>query len=397
MNNFTPRAQQVLALARREADRFNHNYVGTEHMLLGLIRLGQGVAVNALVGLGQKLETLRAEVEKMVGSGPDSKMSGNIPYTPRVKKVLALAGKSAMAMGHHFVGTEHILLGLLWEGDGVAARVLRTAGLDMEPLRERILFELSPSGDPALHRGRQGLPNPQPYSMPSVPDWISPTSAGVKGPENPPHPAIAAYLARDETLLWSGSPKKKFRFERKHWPVFFLVLPFLAFLLLPIMGAFHSDSSASVPAKAPSAQTQPTAGASSSPAAPAHKQTAAERIFETVFFLCFFGGITGWIAFCFASALGLNVPLSGETVYGVTNQRIVVVAGKREKTIRSVHLGTATDLRMKEWPDGLGSISFGPEPVWPYASPLRNSNTVLENIAEPRKVFQLIIQARKRA
>ena len=95
MNNFTPRAQQVLALARKEADRFNHNYVGTEHLLLGLIKLGQGVAVNVLQKMGLDLETVRMEVEKQVGSGPETKMVGNIPYTPRVKKVLALAGKEA--------------------------------------------------------------------------------------------------------------------------------------------------------------------------------------------------------------------------------------------------------------------------------------------------------------
>ena len=82
MNNFTPRAQQVLALARKEADRFNHNFVGTEHLLLGLIKLGQGVAVNVLQKLGLDLETVRLEVEKQVGTGPDQKMMGNIPYTP---------------------------------------------------------------------------------------------------------------------------------------------------------------------------------------------------------------------------------------------------------------------------------------------------------------------------
>src|SRR6184192_3606522 len=95
MNNFTPRAQQVLALARKEADRFNHNYVGTEHLLLGLIKLGQGVAVNVLQKMGLDLETVRMEVEKQVGSGPETKIVGNVPYTPRVKKVLALAGKEA--------------------------------------------------------------------------------------------------------------------------------------------------------------------------------------------------------------------------------------------------------------------------------------------------------------
>ena len=145
MNNFTPRAQQVLALARKEADRFNHNYVGTEHLLLGLIKLGQGVAVNVLQKMGLDLETVRMEVEKQVGSGPETKMVGNIPYTPRVKKVLALAGKEAKALQHSYVGTEHILLGLLREGEGVAARVLKSLEVDIERTRNEILKELDPN------------------------------------------------------------------------------------------------------------------------------------------------------------------------------------------------------------------------------------------------------------
>ncbi|HXT38828.1 MAG TPA: ATP-dependent Clp protease ATP-binding subunit, partial [Candidatus Angelobacter sp.] len=145
MNNFTPRAQQVLALARKEADRFNHNFVGTEHLLLGLIKLGQGVAVNVLQKMGLDLETVRMEVEKQVGTGPDQKMIGNIPYTPRVKKVLALAQKEAKALNHTYVGTEHILLGLLREGDGVAARVLKNLDVDIEQTRQEILKELDPN------------------------------------------------------------------------------------------------------------------------------------------------------------------------------------------------------------------------------------------------------------
>ncbi len=145
MSNFTPRAQQVLALARKEADRFNHNFVGTEHILLGLIKLGQGVAVNVLQKLGLDLETVRLAVEKEVGTGPDQKMIGNIPYTPRVKKVLALASKEAKALNHTYVGTEHILLGLLREGDGVAARVLKNLDVDIEQARQEILKELDPN------------------------------------------------------------------------------------------------------------------------------------------------------------------------------------------------------------------------------------------------------------
>src|SRR5215210_4239830 len=148
MNNFTPRAQQVLALARKEADRFNHNFVGTEHLLLGLIKLGQGVAVNVLQKMGLDLETVRMEVEKQVGTGPDQKMIGNIPYTPRVKKVLALAAKEAKSLNHSYVGTEHILLGLLREGDGVAARVLKNLDVDIEQTRQEILKELDPNFTP---------------------------------------------------------------------------------------------------------------------------------------------------------------------------------------------------------------------------------------------------------
>ncbi len=153
MNNFTPRAQQVLALARKEADRFNHNYVGTEHLLLGLIKLGQGVAVNVLQKMNLDLETVRMEVEKQVGSGPETQMVGNIPYTPRVKKVLALAGKEAKSLNHSYVGTEHILLGLLREGEGVAARVLKSLEVDIERTRNEILKELDPNYASAAEGG----------------------------------------------------------------------------------------------------------------------------------------------------------------------------------------------------------------------------------------------------
>ena len=145
LHNFTPRAQQVLALARKEAERFNHNFVGTEHVLLGLIRLGQGVAVTVLQKMGIDLETARLEVEKQVGKGPDQKLVGHIPYTPRVKKVLAIAAKEAKALNHTYVGTEHVLLGLLREGDGVAARVLVELKVDVEQTRQEILKELDPN------------------------------------------------------------------------------------------------------------------------------------------------------------------------------------------------------------------------------------------------------------
>ncbi len=154
MNNFTPRAQQVLQLAKKEADRFNHGYVGTEHVLLGLIALGQGVAVNVLQKMGVNLDAVRMEVEKAVGVGPETKTVGNLPFTPRVKKVLALAGSEARSLNHSYIGTEHILLGLLREGEGVASRVMRNLDVDLEKTRIEIMKELDPNFDP----GSAGMP-----------------------------------------------------------------------------------------------------------------------------------------------------------------------------------------------------------------------------------------------
>ena len=186
MNNFTPRAQQVLALARKEADRFNHNYVGTEHLLLGLIKLGQGVAVNVLQKMGLDLETVRMEVEKQVGSGPETKMVGNIPYTPRVKKVLALAGKEAKLLNHSYVGTEHILLGLLREGEGVAARVLKNLEVDIERTRNEILKELDPNFTPPDSE-QEGTPESQ-------------SGAGASSKKDQKTPALRAF-GRDLTEM----------------------------------------------------------------------------------------------------------------------------------------------------------------------------------------------------
>ncbi len=141
-------------MAKKEADRFNHGYVGTEHVLLGLIALGQGVAVNVLQKMGVNLDAVRMEVEKAVGVGPETKTVGNLPFTPRVKKVLALAGSEARSLNHSYIGTEHILLGLLREGEGVASRVMRNLDVDLEKTRIEIMKELDPNFDP----GSAGMP-----------------------------------------------------------------------------------------------------------------------------------------------------------------------------------------------------------------------------------------------
>jgi mannose-6-phosphate isomerase-like protein (cupin superfamily) len=145
--HFTPRAQQVLVVAREEADRLNHNFLGTEHVLLGILKLGQGTAVTVLQKSGLDLETVRQEVEKQAGRGPDQKRIGNIPYTPRTKQLLALALNEAKSLHHAFAGTGHILLGLMGEGNGVAARVLAMLGADAGRMRQEILQELDPNSE----------------------------------------------------------------------------------------------------------------------------------------------------------------------------------------------------------------------------------------------------------
>jgi hypothetical protein len=145
MNNFTPRAQQVLALARKNADRLYHNFVGTEHLLLGLLQINRGVAVNILHKQGYNLDEVRIEVEKRVGIGMPPNESETIPYTPRVKKVLALAAREARALSHSYIGTEHLLLGILRDGQGNAASVLEGLGLDLHNTRKLILEELDPN------------------------------------------------------------------------------------------------------------------------------------------------------------------------------------------------------------------------------------------------------------
>jgi ATP-dependent Clp protease ATP-binding subunit ClpA len=135
---FTDRARRVVVLAQEEARMLNRNYVGTEHLLLGLIHEGKGVAARALESLGISLEAVRQQVEEIIGQGQDT-LSGHIPFTPRAKKVLELSHREALQLGHNYIGTEHILLGLIGEGEGVAAQVLVKLGADLNRVRQRVI------------------------------------------------------------------------------------------------------------------------------------------------------------------------------------------------------------------------------------------------------------------
>jgi ATP-dependent Clp protease ATP-binding subunit ClpC len=158
---FTDRARRVIDLAQEEARMLSHNYIGTEHLLLGLIHEGEGVAAQALESLGISLEAVRQQVEEVIGLGQQVP-SGRIPFTPRAKKVLELARREALQLGHHYIGTEHILLGMIREGEGVAAQVLAGLGADLNGVRQQVLRLLHGSqgeDEPASTRGaRQRLP-----------------------------------------------------------------------------------------------------------------------------------------------------------------------------------------------------------------------------------------------
>ncbi len=155
---FTDRARKVMQLANQEAQRFNHEYIGTEHVLLGLIKEGSGVAANVLKNLDVDLRKIRLEVEKLVQSGPDMVTMGKLPQTPRAKKVIEYSMEEARHLNHNYVGTEHILLGLLREQEGVAAQVLMNLGLKLEEVREEVLNLLGHGleGEETGGRGRAG-------------------------------------------------------------------------------------------------------------------------------------------------------------------------------------------------------------------------------------------------
>src|SRR6201982_736937 len=162
---FTDRARRVVVLAQEEARMLNHNYIGTEHILLGLIHEGEGVAAKSLESLGISLEGVRSQVEAIIGQGQQAP-SGHIPFTPRAKKVLELSLREALQLGHNYIGTEHILLGLIREGDGVAAQVLVKLGADLNRVRQQVI---------QLLHGYQGK---------------EPASAGTAGAETAPSTSL---------------------------------------------------------------------------------------------------------------------------------------------------------------------------------------------------------------
>ncbi|MFA5168328.1 MAG: ATP-dependent Clp protease ATP-binding subunit [Candidatus Omnitrophota bacterium] len=191
-DRFTERARKVIILAKEEAKRFNHDYIGTEHILLGLIKEGESVAAAVLQNLGLSLDTIRLEVEKLVQFGPSTVVSGDIPFTPKAKKVIELAMDEARRLGHNYIGTEHLLLGLIKEGEGVASHVLMNVGLDLNKVRSEVIKLLGST-----------TPNAEPGA--SSPGMGGPGS-GVGGKSKTKTPALDAFgrdlsqLARDGKL-----------------------------------------------------------------------------------------------------------------------------------------------------------------------------------------------------
>jgi ATP-dependent Clp protease ATP-binding subunit ClpC len=174
---FTDRARRVVVLAQEEARMLKHNYVGTEHLLLGLIHEGQGVGAKALESLGIGLDMVRHEVEEVVGEGQEAP-SGHIPFTPRAKTVLELSLREALELNHDYIGTEHILLGLIREGEGVAAQVLVRLGADLDRVRQQVIDLLAAHKARAEETG-QAVPSAPRASSASSPS--SPSSAPAEG------------------------------------------------------------------------------------------------------------------------------------------------------------------------------------------------------------------------
>jgi ATP-dependent Clp protease ATP-binding subunit ClpA len=176
---FTDKARRVVVLAQEESRRLNHNYIGTEHLLLGLLREPEGVGAKALESVGISLDAARVQVEEFIGKGETS-VPGHIPFTPRAKKVLELALRESKQLGHNYIGTEHILLGVLREGEGVAAEVLRKLGAELGAVRQQVVKVLTGFAEGAsypqslLEVTRQEFGQKEPADAPACPRCRAP-------------------------------------------------------------------------------------------------------------------------------------------------------------------------------------------------------------------------------
>ena len=187
-DKFTNRAKQVIKLAKKEAQRLNHNYLGTEHVLLGLLKLGQGIAVNVLRNLNLDYEIVRAEVERIVGFGPEIQVYGDPALTGKVKKVFEFANEEAANLNHNYVGTEHLLLALLRQTDGVAAQVLENLNVNLKEVRKEVLKELETFNLQLPPMGATSSSPPASWMLQKLP-------AGKSGPQpsTDKMPALRAY------------------------------------------------------------------------------------------------------------------------------------------------------------------------------------------------------------
>jgi ATP-dependent Clp protease ATP-binding subunit ClpC len=168
---FTERARQVVVFAQEEARALEHNYIGTEHILLGLLREEEGLAARVLEELDVSLEDVRGQVARIVGRGDEPTTGGQIPFTPRAKKVLELSLREALSLGHNYIGTEHVLLGLVREGQGVAARILLDLGADAERTRNAVIGKLSVGPPIRPPRGRRLLRTRSLATVPLIVGW----------------------------------------------------------------------------------------------------------------------------------------------------------------------------------------------------------------------------------
>ena len=182
---FTEQARQVVVLAQDEARSLSHDYIGTEHLLLGLLREEEGIATRVLGSLDMTLEAVRARVAGIVGRGDGSVTTGQVPFTPRAKKVLELALREALSLGHDYIGTEHILLGLVRENEGVAAQVISSFGHDAETVRVEVIRLLSGTGRSVVHPVAAAWPRaeslPPDYSGARRPWFLAPPVLLVTG------------------------------------------------------------------------------------------------------------------------------------------------------------------------------------------------------------------------